>query len=124
PDLIRVVLAVAFTLALFPVWPAVSNELPSFGQLVVWAFTEAGFGLVAGLAVAFLNEGFQLAAQVLGLQAGYGYASTIDPSSQADAGVLQLVTTLVTGLLFFALGVDRELIRVRAASFETFPAGS
>jgi flagellar biosynthetic protein FliR len=124
PDLIRVVLAVAFTLALFPVWPAVPNELPSFGQLMVWAFTEAGFGLVAGLAVAFLNEGFQLAAQVLGLQAGYGYASTIDPSSQADSGVLQVVMTLMTGLLFFTTGLDRELIRALAASFAKYPAGS
>ena len=124
PDTIRAVLAVSLTFALFPAWPQVSNQLPSFGELTVAAFSEAGFGLVAGLAVAFLTEGFQVAAQVLGLQAGYGFASTIDPASQADSGVVQVMMTLVTGLLFFTMGFDRELIRVLAASFVKFPAGS
>ena len=124
PQMIRIVLTLGITIALFPVWPQVPNELPSFGRLVGWAFSEAGFGLVTGLAVGFLTEAFQLAAQVLGLQAGYGYASTIDPSSQADSGVLQVMMTLITGVLFFTAGVDRELIRVLAASFEKFPAGS
>jgi flagellar biosynthesis protein FliR len=124
PDSIRAALALAITIALFPVWPALPNELPSIPQLTAWAFCEAGFGLVAGLAVAFLVEGFQVAAQVIGLQAGYGYTLTVDPTSQADAGVLQVMLSLATGLLFFSLGFDREIIRVLAVSFEKFPAGS
>lgn len=124
PSAIRVILAVAIAIALFPVWPHAADTLPSFGQLTAWAFSEAGFGMVVGLAVAYLIEAFQVAAQVLGLQAGYGYASTIDPSSQADSGVLQVIMTLITGLLFFVSGLDRELIRVLAASFERFPAGT
>src|SRR5580698_5625542 len=124
PQVIRVVLALAITIALFPVWPSLPNELPSLGELVKWAFAEAGFGLMAGMAVAFLTEGFQVAAQVLGMQAGYGYASTIDPSTQADAALLQVVMGLLTGLLLFTTGTDRTLIRILAASFERFPAGS
>ncbi len=124
PQMIRVVLAMAFTFALFPVWPSLPDELPSFGALVGTAFAEAGFGLVAGLAVAFLNEGFQLAAQVLGVQAGYGFATTFDPSSQADSGVLQSMMTLITGMLFFTLGLDREIVRILAMSFQKFPAGA
>lgn len=123
PELIRAILAMALTVALFPFWPQVSNALPSFGALAGTAFAEAGFGLVAGLAVAFLNEGFQIAAQVLGVQAGYGFATTIDPSSQADSGVLQSMMTLITGLLFFTFGFDHEVLRVLAASFQKFPAG-
>ena len=124
PDAVRVVLALAITIALFPVWPAIPNAEPSISQLTVWAFLEAGFGLVAGVAVAFLTEGFQMAAQVIGLQAGYGYTQTVDPTSQVDSGVLQIMMMLASGLLFFTLGVDRELIRVLAASLEKFPAGS
>ena len=115
PLSIRVILALAIALALFPVWPALPNAAPSIGQLTVWAFSEAGFGLVAG---------FQIAAQVLGLQAGYGYATTVDPTSQADSGILPVMTLLITGLLFFTLGFDHQLIRVLVASFEKFPAGS
>ena len=123
-ELTRVVLAVSFTFALFPVWPSLPDELPSFGALIGTAFAEAGFGLVVGLAVAFLNEGFQLAAQVLGVQAGFGFATTVDPTSQADSGVLQVMMTLLTGLLFFTLGLDREIVRVLAMSFQKFPAGT
>ena len=124
PDAMRVVLAVLLAFALFPVWPNLPDALPSIGQLSAWAFAEAGFGLAMGLAVAFITEAFQIATQVLGLQAGYGYATTIDPNSQADAGVLQVVVMLVTGLLFMTLGLDHEVFRVLAASFEKFPAGS
>lgn len=124
PDSIRAVLAMTLTFALFPVWPAVPNIVAPIAQLTAWAIAEAGFGLVAGLAVAFLAEGFNLAAQVLGLQAGYGYATTIDPTSQADAGILQVLAGLTSGLLFFSTGIDREVIRVLAASFERYPAGS
>jgi len=124
PEVIRIVLVLAITIALFPVWPSLPDEAPALGELVKWVFAEAGFGLLIGVAIAFLTEGFQVAAQVLGLQAGYGYASTIDPSTQADAALLQVFMGLVTGVLFFTTGTDRALIRVLAASFERFPAGS
>jgi flagellar biosynthesis protein FliR len=121
---VRVVLAMSITFALFPVWPSLPNELVGLTQLTAWAFLEAGFGLAAGLAVAFLTEAFQLAMQFLGLQVGYSYALTIDPTSQADAGVLQVITGLMTSLLFFTLGVDHQLVRLLAASFQKFPAGT
>jgi flagellar biosynthesis protein FliR len=124
PATVRVLLALAIAFTLFPVWPALPNVNPTLGQLAVWAFCEAGFGLAAGLAVAFLTEGFQVAAQVAGFQAGYGFASTIDPNSQADSSILQVLASLSTGLLFFTTGIDHQLIRVLAASFEKFPAGS
>ncbi len=124
PDMLRAILALAVSFALFPVWPVLPDVPPSIGQLVTWIVPEAGFGLAAGLAVAFLTEALQIAVQVLGLQTGYGYASTIDPNSQADASVLQVVAMLISGLLFLSLGLDRQLFRVLAASFEKFPAGS
>ncbi|HXP87916.1 MAG TPA: flagellar biosynthetic protein FliR [Bryobacteraceae bacterium] len=124
PDPVRIVLALALTVAMFPVWPALPSNDPSLGTLTAWVVCEAGFGLAAGLAVAFLTEGFQLAAQVLGLQAGYGYAQAIDPNSLADSSVLQVFLSLTTGLLFFTLGIDHSLIRVLAESFQHFPAGA
>ena len=75
-----------------------------------------------GVGVAFLNESFILASQIFGLQAGYGYASTIDPSTEADSSVLQIFTHLASGMLFFAFGMDREIIRIVAQSLESIPA--
>lgn len=124
PSIFRIVLAVAISIALLPSWPSPPDAIPTFGALTITASSEAAFGLMAGLAVAFLTEGFQLAAQIFGVQAGYGFASTIDPTSQADSGVIQVLLALVTGLLFFTTGIDHQLFRALAASFETFPAGA
>jgi flagellar biosynthetic protein FliR len=124
PGSARIVLAIVLTAGLFPVWPAVGPQEVSFGQLLAWAISETGFGLTAGLAMIFLVEGFQMAAQSIGLQAGYNYASTVDPTSQADASVLEVITLLLANLLIFSLGLDHQIIRILAASFERFPAGA
>ncbi|HLH44477.1 MAG TPA: flagellar biosynthetic protein FliR [Bryobacteraceae bacterium] len=124
PQSARAVLTLAVTLALFPVWPVPPSGDPSIGNLTYWAFAEAGFGLAAGVSVSLLLEGFQIAAQITGLQAGYGYASTIDPNSEADSSVLQVMASLSSGLLFFATGLDHEFIRALAASFSRFPSGA
>lgn len=124
PAQVRMGLSLAITLALFPVWPQVPNAVPTTAQLITWSFSEAGLGLAIGLSVSLLMEGVQLAMQIVGLQAGYGYALTIDPSSRADSSVLQILLTLATGWLFLILGFDREMLRVLAASFQKFPAGS
>jgi flagellar biosynthetic protein FliR len=124
PGPVRAALTVTLTLALFPVWPQLPNQLPTVAQLATWAFAEAGLGLATGLAIGFLVEGFQLAMQIIGLQAGYGYALTVDPSSQADASILQVAMMLTSGMLFCVLGLDHRLLRVLAASFEHFPAGA
>jgi flagellar biosynthesis protein FliR len=124
PDIARAMLAMMTTIALFPVWPQLPNELLTISQLVVAVLVESGFGLMAGVAVAFLTEGLQMAAQIFGLQAGYSYSTTIDPTSQADAGILQVMISLAGGLLFVTTGTHRELLRILAASLERFPAGT
>jgi flagellar biosynthetic protein FliR len=66
-------------------------------------------------------EGVQLAAQVLGLQAGYSYASTVDPTTQADTTTLQLMSQLLAGMLFFAFGFDRTVLAALARSLQSAP---
>jgi flagellar biosynthesis protein FliR len=124
PEIARAVLAITFTLALAPRWPVVSLESPYIGALVVAVLAELALGLTIGVAVSVLSESFLMAGQIIGLQAGYAYASTVDPSTQADSGVLVVFSQLAAGLLFFTLGLDREIIRAFARSLDAFPAGS
>jgi flagellar biosynthetic protein FliR len=125
PEPVRLVLAVGLTFALFPFWPSpASTTSGSIGWLLVAVAGEAALGLVIGVAVSLMTEGFLLAAQTLGLQAGYAYASAVDPTSQADSTVLQLIAQLSASLLFLAAGLDRQVIRILASSFETHPAGT
>ena len=119
----RVILAFAITVSLFPLWPHIT-AYPSAGTLVMWLMVEAALGIGIGLAVAFITEAFAVGAQAMSLQAGYAFASTFDPNTQADSGVIVVFMQIVTGLLFFSTGLDREVLRVFAHSMETYPAGS
>src|SRR5579883_3320504 len=83
----RIVLSLSIAMALFPYWPKPAAEI-SGGALAGWLISEAALGIGIGLCVSFVLEGFYMAAQIMGLQAGYAYASTIDPNSAADSSVL------------------------------------
>src|SRR5664279_1854191 len=122
-DLARTALTVGITIALFAQWPPVPADTP-IGLIAGWLIAEAGFGIGIGLAVAFVTEAFGVGAQIMGLQAGYAYASTIDPNTQADSGILVIFAQLASGLMFFTLGMDREVVRIFARSMEVLPAGS
>jgi len=120
---VRIILSLGITIALFPEWPRIA-AVPSAGLFLLWIMVEAGLGIGVGLTVAFIGESLSVGAQILGLQAGYGFASTIDPNTQADSGVLVVFSQLAAGLLFFATGIDREVLRVFARSLEIWPAGT
>ncbi|MGA3044934.1 MAG: flagellar biosynthetic protein FliR [Bryobacteraceae bacterium] len=119
----RVLLSLGITIALFSHWPMVAGT-PSVESFVAWIMLEAALGVGTGLAVAFVMEAFGVGAQIMGLQAGYAFAATVDPNTQADSTVLVVFSQVAAGLLFFATGLDHQLIRLLARSLETHPAGS
>jgi len=121
---VRVALALGFTLALFSQWPVMRTEGVTVPVLAGWALTEAAVGLAIGVCLAIMLETFTLAAQVMGLQAGYAYASTIDPNSEADSGILLVLAQLMGGMLFFVIGLDCEVLRLFAQSLDKIPAGA
>jgi len=123
PQPARAALALGMTLALYGRWPGVNAAAVTAMRMVCWAAAEASVGVAIGVAVEITLEAFALAAQVLGLQAGYAYASTIDPNTEADSGILLVIAQLFAGLLFFALGLDREVLRLFAQSMDKVPAG-
>jgi len=118
-----VIFALSLTVALFPLWPNV-QDTPSIGLFLMWVVLEASLGIGIGLAVGFMTEAFSIGAQIMGLQAGYSFASTVDPNTNADSTVLVVFVQLATGLMFFTTGMDRNVLRIFARSLETCPAGT
>lgn len=112
PARLRAALAVALTLLLLPTAPAA--RLASGADLLAALLGELLWGLICGAATALLFEAFQLGAQIAGLQAGFSFASTIDPTSEADSAVLGVWMTLLVGCAACAAGLDRELLRALA----------
>jgi flagellar biosynthetic protein FliR len=124
PQPARAALALGMTLALFGRWPVVNPAGVTAMRMAGWAAAEASIGIAIGVSAAIALEAFALAAQILGLQAGYAYASTIDPTTEADSGILLVMAQLFAGMLFFVLGLDREILRLFAQSLDKVPAGS
>src|ERR1700674_4877473 len=70
PNAAKMVLALAITFALFPLWPKVEPVPATIVQVAGWILVEGAGGLAAGLAVAFVVEGLYVAAQAISVQAG------------------------------------------------------
>jgi flagellar biosynthetic protein FliR len=122
-DPARVFLIAGLTIALFPVWPHPSEHTPA-GLFALWILSEAALGIGIGLAVAFALEAFIVGAQMVGIQAGFSFASTVDPFTQADSTVLIVIAQTAAALLFFASGLDREVLKIFAQSMVTYPPGT
>lgn len=117
PAPMRAVIALSLAVVLWPAAPAPRDWSGwSLGVEFLW-------GAIVGTIAAWLNEMLVLAMQIVGLQAGYTYASTVDPTTQADAAILQVFAQLMAGLLLFATGFDHALVRALAASLTRLPPG-
>jgi len=124
PDAARIVLSLATTLALFPRWPHLPAAPVGIGQLVGWLLMEASIGIAIGLGVSFLLEILLVAAQSVSLQAGFSYASTVDPNTSADSTTLLVIAQLIGALLFFSTGLDGQVLKTLAASLDSQPPGT
>lgn len=118
----RLALAGLLAALLTPFAPSVA--VPSLAKFFVLAAAEAALGAALGLSVALIQEGIQLGAQFIGMQAGFAYASTIDPTSEADSAILQVLLTLASSLAFLALGLDTLIFRFVLEGVRLFPPGS
>lgn len=123
PGAARIIFALACTIALFPVWPHIDASQATLGVMAGWILSETTLGLAIGLMVSFLAEAMTFGAQVLSQQAGYAYASIVDPLTQADSDVLPAATQVLAGLLFFTTGLHRVIISVLASTLTTYPPG-
>jgi flagellar biosynthesis protein FliR len=124
PSMSRVVLALGCTIALYPCWPSIDMSELTIGSAAALLFADAALGAAIGLMVGFLAEAFTLGAQSLALQAGYGYASVVDPTTQADSDVMAVMAQLLSGLFFVTTGLHRLLLKVFAESLTSYPPGT
>ncbi len=124
PSAAKITLAMILTFGMYSRWPVLNPVPDSMLQVAGWMLAEAAIGLATGIAVAILIEAVTFAAQAISTQAGFAYASTIDPNTEADSTVLLLLAQLTAGLLFFAMGFDRVVLTILARSLETHPPGA
>ncbi len=103
PAPVRIVLVLTLTLALYPVWPVI-KVVPGTGMMVGWLLSEGAMGITIGLVVAFIAEAFGLFGQMIALNSGHSFASTVDPTTQADSGIFVVMSQSDRGDAVFRNG--------------------
>jgi flagellar biosynthetic protein FliR len=84
-------------------------------------FADLLTGVSIGLLSTLVVEAFTLSGQVISVQAGFSYASTIDPFSEADSGILPSLFSLAANLLLMHSSLYAELIRALMAGLLRSP---
>lgn len=121
---VRVSFVVLIGVLVYPLSPPMNTIALTLESAFSAMLSEVSLGLLIGLAIQILQEGVVLGAQVLSIQAGYSYASTVDPTSEADSSVLQVLLGLAASWLFLTLGLDRVLLQSIVSSFAVYSPGA
>jgi flagellar biosynthetic protein FliR len=97
-------------------------DMSVYGILIA-AFREAGLGTMFVMAFQIMFGALYLAGRTIDLQAGFGFALLIDPTSQAQLPLVGTLFAFTAGAAFFSLGGHIDLLRLLGASLDAVPLG-
>ncbi|ESE41223.1 flagellar biosynthetic protein FliR [Shewanella decolorationis] len=121
PTRVRLLLAIAITLAIAPVLPPVKDaELFSLSAVFITA-QQIIIGVAMGFVTQMVMQTFVLTGQIIGMQTSLGFASMVDPGSGQQTPVIGNFFLLLATLIFLAVDGHLLMIRMLVASFETLP---
>jgi flagellar biosynthetic protein FliR len=119
PARLKIVLALVFSVALYPLVPAGALSRPAgLFELVVVVFTELTIGLAIAYAVQLIFAAVQLAGTVVDFQMGFGVVNVIDPQTQSQVSITAQFHNIIAVLFFLALNGHHVLIGALVDSFE------
>ncbi len=125
PRAIKVVIALAFAAALYPVGAAhlpINSWQPV--QYFLYLAAEALFGALIGLSAAFVFSGMRIAGELIGRQMGMGLAEAANPLEADTGNPLGTFCEVVGVLVFFALNGHHMMLEAIRESFAQWPPGA
>ncbi len=121
PRAIKFHLVLAMTFAVFPMTAVRVAPGLTWGGAAAGMLGEFAIGASLGLAVSLILNATQLAGMVVEQQAGLAASQVLDPVTGSRASVLGEIYFILGGLLFLAIGGERELVRTLLDSFARVP---
>lgn len=121
PARIRVLLATAISLAVFPMALSYLPAQLTLAQALVGMVGELAIGVLLGLAINLVFLGLELAAEMVGQMSGMRLGEVFNPLFESSAGALGELYTLVAMMIFLAVRGDHALIRALLDSFQSIP---
>ncbi len=124
PTRLRLVLALALTLVLFPLHRgALQVDLRSFYPLLLLLGQEILIGVVLGLAARLTMSALQVAGAIVAQQLGLGFVTAIDPSQGQQNIIVGNFLTLLGVVLIFATDMHHLVIAALNESYTLFRPG-
>jgi flagellar biosynthesis protein FliR len=123
PPRIKVILVIAMTTVLYPVFsPRLQTlDLSKWPMIVC---SETVLGLAIGVTTFAVFEGVQIAGQMLSIQMGYSLVNILDPNTQVESTVVAFFHQSMAMLIFLSLDVHHWILRALAHSFDYLPPGT
>lgn len=118
---VRIFLAVAITLAVVPILPAMPKvDALSLSSFII-IMQQLLIGIAMGFVVEMLTQVYVITGQLIAMQTGLGIATTVDPSQGASVVVISQWFLFLVSLVFISLNGHLVLIEILIDSFSTFP---
>lgn len=125
PPLFRVLLALGLAAALVGGAPAATaiHDFSAY-NLALTAVRELALGSVFVLAFQLAFGALYMAGRTIDIQAGFGLAMLIDPTTRTQTPLVGTVFAYAAGTVFFAMDGHAQLLRLFAATLQAVPLGS
>ncbi|QIR13995.1 flagellar biosynthetic protein FliR [Shewanella aestuarii] len=124
PSRVRLLLAIAITVAVAPVLPPVENvELFALSSAFI-SLQQILIGTAMGFVSLMTMQIFVLTGQVIGMQTSLGFATMVDPGSGSTTPVVGNFFLLLATMIFLAVDGHLLMIKMLIASFETIPVST
>jgi flagellar biosynthetic protein FliR len=123
PGQVKVLLAAGTAIALLPIvpfGPLPATDLPHF---VLAVAGETFMGILLGFGAGLPFIGIRMAAELIGIQVGFGIVNVIDPREGERVSVLGRFYELAAIMVFLALNGHHLLLRALGTSIRVVPIG-
>lgn len=95
-----------------------------FILLMLSAFFQILIGVTFGLIIHIIFQAFIMAGQVIAMQMGLGFASLVDPQSNAQVPAIGQIYSIIAMLLYLSMNGHLFIINAIIQSFEIIPVMS
>jgi flagellar biosynthetic protein FliR len=125
PRLFLLLLGLGLSICIAAANPA-AVQLPdsSTHGILIAAAREVLLGTMFVLAFQLVYGALYFAGRTIDIQAGYGFALLVDPTSQAQTPLVGTLLAYAAGAVFFAANGHLELLKLFNASLQAIPLGT
>lgn len=123
PAVVRVLLALGLSGVMIGALPDMPPPPTEAGPLLAAAVRELLLGSIFVLAFQTAFGAIYVAGRTVDIQAGFGLASLVDPTSRVQTPLVGSIYAYAAGAIFFGMNGHLDLMRIIAASLEAVPLG-